>query len=258
MRSNDEDSVTQLWNVCRPVMAAAWRRGVIRRWGVLLLALVAGTLGGCGTTRSSAAAREAALRMDALRACEGVASDDAYRGLEGLPISGAHLLVRFTRYGTILEGAEIVVSRGGSSVAELSRNMACRTARSRAADDVNDPLSVPSAVVRVVHETGGVALVQIRARRAGAVREIVRRVRAALPERTVEAPAGTNEGEMTSDGAARPGRSRAPAARPPTIGPSRPGSLLDTGRAGTHARDFSIHHETMQVEPTRRTSQVHP
>lgn len=193
----------------------------------VVLAVLAVSAAACAGPKAASGPDEE-RRAEALRACEGIAPQDAASSLDGLTVERAHLLVRFRRHGTVLEGAEVVVARGGRSVAELSRVMACRVARARTGADPRDPFAVRHAIVRVVHETDGAAIVQIRSRKPAAIREIVRRVEALLPEGELRAPAGPDQGESASDSTTGSRRRPPPAVRPPMAGPSRRGPFLDS------------------------------
>lgn len=197
----------------------------------MVLALLTASAAACAGPNAASGPDER-RRTEALRACEGVAPQDTAPWLDGLAVGRAHLLVRFTRHGSVLEGAEIAIVRGGRSVAELSRVVACRAAKARAGSDARDPFAVPHAVIRVVHETDGEALVQIRSRKPAAVREIVRRVRAVLPEGELRVPAGPEEGEFAGGAVSGSRRRPPPSTRPPTAGPSRRGPFLDLPTGG--------------------------
>jgi hypothetical protein len=195
---------------------------------VMPLVLVTATASGCASTRERRA-EDLARRTEAARlACDGVASGDVAPGLGGLRAVRSAQLVRPVRTRGALEGAEIVVALDGRSFVEVSRLIACRAASARVSTDAADPLSVAGSVVRVVHDVGEVAVIQIRSRRPDAVREIDRRVRLAYPDHEIAPPYGATElTDVPMPGGGRAhGRARSAPINPPSVGPRGRGSPL--------------------------------
>ena len=193
---------------------------------VMPLVLIAATASGCASTRGRRA-EDLARRTEAARlACDGLAAGDVAPGLGGLRAVRSAQLVRPARAWGALEGAEIVVALDGRSFMEFSRLVACRAASARVSPDAANPLSVAGSIVRVVHDVGEVAVIQIRSRRPDAVREIDRRVRLAYPDHEIAPPYGATE--LTEAPMPGGGRSRARSApiNPPSVGPRGRGSPL--------------------------------
>lgn len=194
-----------------------------------LLLVFAAAASACAGGRSGPALG-AAQRMEAARAaCGGVPDSDVAPGFEGLEVVRPGLLARPIGSRYYVEGAEIVVELGERTFPDMARLVACRTASALASDDRDDPLGVPGAIVRVVHEVDHRVIVQVRSRRAETVREIARRARRAFPKDELIAPTyerdfGMGPGAPHRGAHARP--DGAPVKSAPRAGPSRGGGSL--------------------------------
>lgn len=178
----------------------------------------------CSSTPARRGERLARLADAARTACIGVPEADVGPGLAGLQVVRTVRIQRLPGSRRYVGGAEVVVARGGRPFMETARLLECRVAASRATGGPDDPLGIHGATVRVGHDVGDVAVLQIRSRRPEIVREINRRLDLSFPDGGRETLQGADEHASSPlpPGARGHTRVRRPADfAPPAVGPAR-------------------------------------